>query len=264
MTVWAVLMVKDEADVIGGTLAHLANEGVDGFVVADNGSTDGTDRLIDDFARQFPGPVLALDDPDPAYRQSEKMTALAQLAHERGADWVVPVDADELWGAGVPLADALAAVPDEVRVVGAAMWNHFPTALDEDDPDPFRSIVWRQTERNPLDKACCRWRPGMVIDQGNHAVSENGRPMPGHGAGLNIRHFPYRSWEQFRRKAVNGAAAYAASDLPPEMGAHWRGYGRILEAGGDDALRAVYETWFWFADPAAAGMTYDPAPYRRW
>ena len=28
--IYAVLMVKDEGDVIGGTLAHLVSEGVDG------------------------------------------------------------------------------------------------------------------------------------------------------------------------------------------------------------------------------------------
>lgn len=264
MSVWAVLMVKDEADVIAGTLAHLASEGVDGFVVADNLSTDGTAGLISDFAAGFDGPVVVLDDPDPAYRQSEKMTALAQLAHDKGAEWVVPVDADEVWTAPDPLAETLRSQPAAVEAVGAAIWNHFPTAVDLDDPDPFRAIVWRQASRAPLDKVAVRWAPGTVIDQGNHTASRDGCRVPADGAGVNIRHFPYRSWEQFRRKVVNGAAAYRATDLPESMGAHWRQYGEILERHGDDALREVFETWFWFLSPLDAGMVRDPAPYLRW
>lgn len=265
MTCWAVLMVKDEADVIGGTLRHLASEGVEGFVVADNNSSDGTAEVVAEFAEAFDGATIVLDDPDPAYRQSEKMTALADLAHSHGAEWVIPVDADEIWTGPIRLADTLHGLPDRINVVGAAIWNHFPTSLD--DPavtNPFQSITWRQPHRAPLDKACARWTPGMVIEQGNHAVSYNGRRIPGAGAGVSLRHFPYRSWDQFRRKVVNGAAAYRAADLPESMGAHWRQYGQILETHGDDALRQVFETWFWFLSPLDSGLVEDPAPYLRW
>ncbi len=37
-----ISMVRDEADVISFTLAHLAAEGIDHFIVADNGSSDAT------------------------------------------------------------------------------------------------------------------------------------------------------------------------------------------------------------------------------
>lgn len=259
--IYAVLMVKDEGDVIGGTLAHLVSEGVDGIVVADNLSTDRTRDVLDSFS--FDGDLVVLDDPDPGYRQSEKMTALADLAYQRGAEWVIPVDADEVWTAPLRLADTLRSLPERTHVVGCAIWNHFPSGLDEPG-DPFQTIRWRQPERAPLDKACARWTPGMVIDQGNHSISRNGRKIPGAGAGLALRHYPYRSWEQFRSKVVNGAAAYKAADLPESMGAHWRQYGQILETRGDDALREVFETWFWFLSPLDSGLVEDPAPYLRW
>ena len=40
--IWAVLMVKNESDIIFNTICHLAEEGIDGVLIADNMSTDNT------------------------------------------------------------------------------------------------------------------------------------------------------------------------------------------------------------------------------
>src|SRR4051812_46619587 len=87
-------MVKDEADVIEGTIRHMADE-VDQLLVADNGSTDGTRDILVKLALELQFTVV--DDPDPGYEQSRKMSALAELAASHGATWIVPFDADELW-----------------------------------------------------------------------------------------------------------------------------------------------------------------------
>lgn len=259
MSVWAVSMVRDEADVIVGTLRHMAEEGLDGIIVADNRSVDGTRDLLADLARDLP--LVVVDDPDPAYLQSHKMTYLARLAAERGATWIVPFDADELWlfqgdriGLELQRCDA--------DVVTAELRNYFPSAIDPEGTDPFRTIRWRQRDRAPLPKVAFRWETNCIIHQGNHGVT---RPSGGKAiAGLTVCHFPYRSAEQFVRKARNGAAAYAATDLPPDVGAHWRGYGEILERGGEGALHDVFREYFWELSPADAGLVLDPAPYRRW
>ena len=73
MAVVAVTMVKNEADVIETTIRHIAAH-VDHVIVADNGSTDGTRELLDEL------PCEVIDDPDPAYYQSRKMSALADYA----------------------------------------------------------------------------------------------------------------------------------------------------------------------------------------
>lgn len=260
--VWAVTMVKDEADVIYGTIEHLLGEGVDGIIVADNGSTDHTARE----ARGLSGgdvPVIVVDDPDPAYYQSAKMTHLADLARDRGATWIVPFDADELWySTGDRLADTLRAQPDDVGVVTAPLYNHFATSIDVDDPCPFRSMVYRQAEAGALPKVAVRWCPELVIHQGNHSAAHPGRTAT--GTGVELRHFPYRSFEHFVQKARNGAAAYAATDLPQTTGAHWRQYGEILERHGEDELRKVWEGYYWFLSPTDGGLVHDPAPFCRW
>lgn len=259
MKTFAVSMVRDEADVIAGTLRHMADE-VDELIVADNGSVDGTREILAELATVLP--LTVLDDLDPAYYQSRKMTALAQRAAERGATWIVPFDADELWYGRMRIADLLAGA-ETCNVATAALYNHLATGLDEPGVDPFRSMVWRQREPGPLPKVAFRWQTGAVIHQGNHGVTlPNGaieKPL------LEIRHFPARSAEQFTRKGLNGAQAYAGTDLPEHEGAHWRGYGRLVDAtGGPDVLGEVFRQHWWYLSPVDAGLVRDPAPYLRW
>lgn len=280
--VWAILRVKDEADILEYTLDHLAAEGVDGVWIIDNASTDGTREIIERFhdkhmaagdPRLWGPPIVAWGtDEEVGYYQSAKMTGLAKMAachpipiQSSASTWIVPVDADELWTvAAVPLAEYLRSLPSGVDVVQGALYNHFPTS--EDDPyerNPFLRIKFHDKAIAPLPKVAMRWRDDMTIEQGNHSVS-----APAHLTvqtprvdGIIIHHFPWRSPEQFERKIRNGAAAYAATDLPEEMGAHWRQYGSVLEHGGPEALAEVFHTWF--SDPTEVILMNDPAPFCR-
>lgn len=260
MTVVGIAMVRDEADVVAGTLRHMAGE-VDQLLVADNGSTDGTREILDDLVRTLP--LIVVDDPDPAYYQSVKMTKLAGIAHRLfEATWIVPFDADELWHSpSGRIADVLAT--SRRPYAAAQLWNHQATALDEPGDDPFRTMVWRQTDPGALGKVAIRWQPGTVIHQGNHGVTlpSSGPPLEG---ALSIRHFPARSPQQFARKGRNGAAAYAATDLPEYEGAHWRAWGRLHDRGGDELLHQVFREHHWHLSPTDAGLVADPAPYLRW
>lgn len=262
MTVFGVAMVRDEADIIAGTLRHMAAE-VDHLIVADNLSTDGTRDILDDLVGELP--LTVVDDPDPAYYQSVKMTALAGRAANLGAEWVVPFDADELWYAeGGRIRDWLADAAG-CHLVVAELTNHIRTALDVDDPDPFRSMVWRQTRPGPLGKVAIRWNPWAVIYQGNHGASLGDVHDPVICPQLlKIRHFPVRSPQQFHTKAANGAAAYAQTHLPETEGAHWRAYGSLIEHGGPEVMGDVFREHWWHLSPSDAGLIRDPAPYRRW
>lgn len=255
MTVVAVSMVRDEADIIGATVEHMIRQ-VDHVVVADNLSTDATRSILERLACEV------LDDDDPGYRQSEKMTALARYAaKEHGADWVVPFDADEWWySPHGRIADVLEAVAPQWLVASADLFDHVATGVDKPHDNPVKRIGWRRTNPVPLSKVACRWRDDLTIEQGNHGARYDGGATVLAGQ-LVVRHFPYRSAEQFVRKARNGAQAYAATDLPPDVGAHWRQYGAIAEAHGDEACADIFRQWFWVAEPQHdPGLIYDPAP----
>jgi hypothetical protein len=236
-----VAMVRDEADIIEATLRHHAAQGIERFVVADNGSADGTRDVIDGLGL----PLTVVDDHDPAHYQGAKMTALVRRHCEPG-DWIVPFDADELWsGESGTLARAFASTAADVLL--ATVFDYLPQPDDGDDPDPVRRIRWREATPEPLPVVAFRHHPGAVLHDGNHGVD---RPGP-RASGLVVRHYQYRTWEQFRRKVRQGRAALAATDLPESTGAHWRTLGAL----GDEALHRE-----WLTLLGAEGLVYDPCP----
>ena len=124
MTVFGICMVRDAEDIIGTVVEHMMNQ-VDHVIVADNLSKDSTRKILD----SLHGNITVIDDNDPSYRQSEKMTALADIAYRRGADYVIPFDADEFWVArDGTLKDTIEL--SGVDVLEAQILNYIPTAID--------------------------------------------------------------------------------------------------------------------------------------
>ena len=253
--VWGIAMVRNEADILPGVLAHMTRQ-VDHLLVADNLSTDDTPDIL-----AAAGVEVVADD-DPAYRQAEKMTALAQRAYDAGARWVVPFDADEVWHtrSGQRLADYLTAQTADVAV--AALYDHRTTDLDDlTVPDPVRRMTWRIPTAAALPKVAARTAPDLVLAMGNHMATYHGdRPVRHAYGDIMVRHYSYRSVGQFIRKARQGAAALAATDLHRSVGAHWRQFGRTLDEHGEAALAEHYRRHFHYPDPAGALLICDPAP----
>jgi glycosyltransferase involved in cell wall biosynthesis len=266
MTVYGVSMVRDEVDIVGHTVRNMARQ-VDRLIVADNGSTDGTRDLLADLARELPLEIV--DDRERGYWQSRKMTALAARAGAQGAEWIVPFDADEWWYCTHgPIREHLAGIGPGMMVVRAGLYDHVPTGVDPPGPNPVLRMGWRRRESLPLPKVAVRWRPDLTIHQGNHGADYGGI-IPAAVDMLVVRHFPYRSVEQFISKVRNGAEAYRATDLPADAGAHWRQWGDLLDRDGEEGLAEVFRRWFWRADPTRPvriegehqrALIYDPAP----
>lgn len=240
MTIIAVAMVKDEADVISTTVSQLLAQGVDHILAADNLSTDRTRDILEGFGDQ----VTVIDDPVIAYEQDAKMTRLARRACEMGAEWVLPFDADELWyGIDQPIADALSAC--DADVVMAAGWDHIVRSPQD---SPFSP--WRRPQYQTLSKVAFRATPAAELNMGNHDVRNVGPRRVG-GEVLGYRHFQYRSVEQMARKLRNGRAAYEASTVHELHGTHWREGGLLT----DDEMSAKWE-----ALRSEDGLAFDPPP----
>lgn len=286
MSVWAVSMVKDEADVIEQTLRHLYAQGLDGCIVLDNQSTDGTRSILDQLAAEWDSPrfvssgddegprpwLKVIDDPEVGYWQSAKMTSAARAAGQLGATWVIPFDADEIWTCHEPtrtLADWIMLSGDTYSGQAATLYDHYATSLDEGSPgadfdDPFTRMAWRSQTPLPLPKVVVRVADLHQIQPGNHgAVLLRGEWLDRASSGLVVHHFPYRSPRQMISKVRNGSAAYAATNLPRTTGQHWREMGETLEARGEAAIEAWWRDAFYYETPAESGLVYDPAPVSR-
>lgn len=114
----AVMVVRNEADLLPINIRYHAAQGIAEFRIVDNGSSDATAERLCDLAQTVR--IQWTRDEGP-FHQSEMVTRLAADAARAGADWIVPIDADEFWSAGGGrLAEALAASPAgaiEARVI---------------------------------------------------------------------------------------------------------------------------------------------------
>jgi len=105
----ALMVVRNEADILPVNLRHHLSTGIEHVFAVDNGSADETPDVLEQFARE--GLVTWRRD-EGGYQQAALTTRLAHEARRHGADWVVPIDADEFWHApGGSLSDVLASTP---------------------------------------------------------------------------------------------------------------------------------------------------------
>lgn len=209
-----IAMVKNEVDIVDRTVRHLLEQGLDELLIADNGSTDGTRELLAELQEELP--LHLADDQLVAYEQSVKMTVLADAVTERECAWVVPFDADELWIGHDRRSVREVLQTTDHGVLAADLFNAFPL--------PDGGTMWNLDPVSHANrKVAFRAHAGTVVEMGNHGVLHPGTV----GEGLAIVHLPWRSFEQFERKIVQGAKALEQTDLPDDKGWHWRELGRI-------------------------------------
>ena len=227
--VWAVTMVRDEADVIGHAIDHLVGQGISHVLVVDHLSQDETAEI----SAKRGDVVSVVPYRHPAYNQGTIVTALARHAARSGAEWIVPFDADEMWYSddGALLAEHLLSRSDDVAQ--GSWWNYLPTQADGAEMNPFQRMTWRNGTAQSQPKVAFRANEKITVGYGNHSVE----PAQTVGTGLVVAHYPYRSRKQFLRKITEGAAATKAARLPKRFMSHWR----ELAALTPDDLQSLWE-----------------------
>ncbi|GLU27113.1 glycosyltransferase family 2 protein [Brucella sp. NBRC 12950] len=94
MKITGIMLQRDEIDVVlFNVLHHLNTLGFSRLIIGDNGSTDGSREALRRLEKRDPR-LLVVDMPG-EFAQADRTNLLYQIAIDNGADWVVPLDADE-------------------------------------------------------------------------------------------------------------------------------------------------------------------------
>jgi hypothetical protein len=247
---------------------------VDYLVVLDNGSTDGTQSILE--ALQGSGfPLHIVEDPSPGYWQWKRMTRLMrEFAVSRyKADWILPLDVDEFVVTnGHDVRDLLGDPREQPRSI---LWkNYIPHPADrKDEPNPARRICHRLVkEATPREKIIVpdhlAKQRNVIITQGNHAVYVDGdrtKTLPMEGA--HIAHIPVRNPGQFGSKIALGYLQYLAmSEREDRWGWHYEIPYRLLRSDPGKFFESFREAALHFAVPVESHFipetVVDPIPYR--
>ena len=155
------LLTRDCADIIEANIRYHRAQGVDLFVVGDDGSVDGTLEILEGFERSG---LVKLEPVSGLLHEvwSKGRTKLARLAHELGADWVIHNDQDEFWWSLTgDLKETLVAVPDRFGLVVAPRTEF----VGRPGEGPFAErLTIREARFLRPPKAAHRTHPRIVLD----------------------------------------------------------------------------------------------------
>jgi glycosyltransferase involved in cell wall biosynthesis len=264
MRIVANLGVKDECELIEGTIAHLRAIGVDLIVACDMNSTDGTFEILDRYRSDGDFWLFRLDDLKDAEFETWRRASVA-LIKSSGADWAIFLDADEYWlPASGKLRDCrdLAAHDllsvDRFNIPLGAHGPAMPERLVPGNYDQLLLLVEpsddvRLALANDPAMPWVRWagepkvmaRPDRIgyLALGSHDVLPvDDRPLRRtRPADLLIAHLPFTTRPRFARKLANIRRVFGVHDaFFGELTAwHWR---RWLTLADSERLEAEFDS----------------------
>ncbi len=252
MKIILTLLVRDEIDIIQSNIDYHLSNGVDFIIATDNGSVDGTTRILKEYENA--GKLEYIYQPPSDFSQGIWVTHMARRAYNHyGADWVINCDSDEFFiptGASLKesLKETLKRVPEHINFISIQRHDFIQFERDYQD-QPSEEMVYRKRYSKNLKgellppKVIHRGVKDITVTQGNHnASSQYLQDIEVSFPRINVHHYPIRSFQQFKSKVNNGGSGYAMNqDLPKGIGFHKRYWYELLLEG---RLECEYRSHF--------------------
>ncbi len=253
MQVYGLLVARNEVDIIRTNVLYHLSLGLDQLLVVDNGSSDGTDQVLRELSQKDPRVRWTRD--EGLFYHARVATELAREAYREGADWVVPIDADEFWYA--PGGNFRSILEEsEAGALRARLLNFFQRReQEESSPDALLHMTRRirepvVTERGnrklarelvesqrigKLELELNKWisRPTAAIDinWGNHRVEGIAGGLKRETHEIVCLHAPIRSQTRLNGKAEVGERSEEAGSTNPSEAWHVKRWRRLRDEG---------------------------------
>ena len=242
--------VYDQADLLSDYIDWYLDLGVDLLLVQDNGSTDGSHDVLDEYARR--GHVKWFVLPERNMLKYNSGDTAVRMARDLGAEWIIQCDADEfLRVTDHDLRSVLQYAKDRSHTVINVPCYNMTGPIEAAGERATRALTLRidrptvetyeqQTSgdlpvpyifiRHPV-KSITYASAYKSFVAGSHGAKVEWGTV-GELPNLFFLHYPIRGFDVFEKKIRNTIAWFRDNpQLEPWWGWHWRRWIRLYEAG---------------------------------
>jgi len=275
------MMIKNEQNIIKQNLNWHYQLGIKYFVIIDNGSSDNTLTLLQEFAKKDVS-LEIIQDSQIGLEKDKKVTQAYHIALDKfKPHWIFILDADEfIQPAKIPIQEIMYYLNKQLQIEqfentflhGVAKdylqqlqeqplglritWRNYKTLLEINQnmlrpfkipplKEKFPSDFYLYDYNNCPSKVSLAAKKDIFITQGHHDAIYNNHLIYCIDAeifGLTISHYPILDYQHFKEKYIKGGSAYKQKlNSPPAEGKYWKMIYRAYLMEGENALKLIYQ-----------------------